>query len=91
MDLVYVEINTGDALFFHSNLLHRSEANLSEKARWSIISVYNRATNITYNEPSKSSTVPLKLLPDEALMEWKTEGIVDQANFLKKEKEEALK
>ena len=91
MDLVYVEINTGDALFFHSNLLHRSEANLSEKARWSIISVYNRATNIPYNEPSKSSTVPLESVPDEALMEWKTEGIVDQANFLKKEKEEALK
>ena len=33
MDLVYVEINAGDALFFHSNLLHRLEANLSEKAR----------------------------------------------------------
>ena len=91
MDLVYVEINAGDALFFHSNLLHRSEANLSEKARWSIISVYNRATNIPYNEPSKSSTVPLESVPDEALMEWKTEGIVDQANFLEKEKDEALK
>jgi ectoine hydroxylase-related dioxygenase (phytanoyl-CoA dioxygenase family) len=91
MDLVYVEINAGDALFFHSNLLHRSEANLSEKARWSIISVYNRANNIPYNEPSKSSTVPLQPVPDEALMEWKTEGIVDQANFLEKEKDEALK
>ena len=91
MDLVYVEINAGDALFFHSNLLHRSEANLSEKARWSIISVYNRSTNIPYNEPSKSSTVPLESVPDEALMEWKTEGIVDQANFLEKEKDEALK
>ncbi len=91
MDLVYVEINAGDALFFHSNLLHRSEANVSEKARWSIISVYNRASNIPYNEPSKSSTVPLQPVPDEALMEWKTEGIVDQANFLEKEKDEALK
>ena len=91
MDLVYVEINAGDALFFHSNLLHRSEANLSEKARWSIISVYNRAYNIPYNEPSQSSTVPLQPVPDEALMEWKTEGIVDQANFLEKEKDEALK
>ena len=91
MDLVYVEIKAGDALFFHSNLLHRSEANLSEKARWSIISVYNRASNIPYNEPSKSSTVPLQPVPDEALMEWKTEGIVDQANFLEKEKDEALK
>jgi ectoine hydroxylase-related dioxygenase (phytanoyl-CoA dioxygenase family) len=91
MDLVYVEIKAGDALFFHSNLLHRSEANLSEKARWSIISVYNRAANIPYNEPSQSSTVPLQPVPDEALMEWKTEGIIDQANFLEKEKDEALK
>jgi hypothetical protein len=71
--------------------LHRSEANVSEKARWSIISVYNRAANIPYNEPSHSSTVPLQPVPDEALMEWKTEGIVDQANFLEKEKDEALK
>ena len=41
MDLVYVEIEPGDALFFHSNTLHRSEANLSDKPRWSIISCYN--------------------------------------------------
>jgi ectoine hydroxylase-related dioxygenase (phytanoyl-CoA dioxygenase family) len=91
MDLVYVEIKAGDALLFHSNLLHRSEANVSDKARWSIISVYNRSSNIPYNEPSQSSTVPLQPVPDEALMEWKTEGIVDQANFLEKEKDEALK
>jgi len=91
MDLVYVELNAGDALFFHSNLLHRSEANLSEKPRWSLISVYNRSSNVPYNEPSQSSTVPLKAVPDEALMEWKTEGIGANANFLEKEKDEALK
>ncbi len=91
LDLVYVEINAGDALFFHSNLLHRSEANLSDKPRWSLISVYNRASNIPYNEPSQSSTVPLEAVPDEALMEWETKGIMDTANFLEKEKDEALK
>jgi phytanoyl-CoA hydroxylase len=91
MPLVYVEINAGDALFFHSNLLHRSEANLSDKPRWSLISVYNRASNIPYNEPSKSSTVKLAPVPDEALMQWQTEGIMDAANFLEKEKDEALK
>lgn len=91
MELVYVEIMPGDALFFHSNLLHRSEANLSEKPRWSLISVYNRQSNIPYNEPSQSSTVPLKAVPDEALMEWQTEGIGAAANFLEKEKDEALK
>ena len=91
MELVYVEIKAGDALFFHSNLLHRSEGNLSDKPRWSLISVYNRSANIPYNEPSQSSTVPLQAVPDEALMTWETEGIGAGANFLKKEKDEALK
>ena len=91
MDLVYVEIMPGDALFFHSNLLHRSEANLSDTARWSLISVYNRSANIPYNEPSQSAIVPLETVPDKALMEWETEEIGANANFLEKEKDEALK
>ena len=91
MELVYVELKPGDALFFHSNLLHRSEANLSDKSRWSLIAVYNRASNVPYNEPSGSSTVPLQAVPDEALLEWEGEGLSDGSNFLVKEKDEALK
>lgn len=91
MELVYVELQPGDALFFHSNLLHRSEANLSDQPRWSMISVYNRSSNIPYNEPSQSSTVPLEVVPDEALLEWKSVGLQESANFLEKEKDEALK
>jgi ectoine hydroxylase-related dioxygenase (phytanoyl-CoA dioxygenase family) len=91
LELVYVETMPGDALFFHSNLLHRSEGNLSEGPRWSLISVYNRSKNIPYNEPSQSSIIPLKAVPDEALMECKTEVIGDTAHFLEKEKDEALK
>ena len=91
MGLAYVEIQAGDALFFHSNLLHRSEANLSDKPRWSLISVYNRSANIPYNEPSESRTVPLQAVPDDALMTWETESIGASAKFLEKEKDEALK
>lgn len=91
MELVYVELKPGDALFFHSNTLHRSEANLSDNSRWSLISVYNRAGNIPYNEPSGSSTVPLETVPDEALMAWQGAGLGEGANFLLKEKDEALK
>ena len=91
MELAYVEIKAGDALFFHSNILHRSEANTSDTARWSLISVYNRAANIPYNEPSRSSTVPVEIVPDEALLNWDTGSIDENANFLKKEKDEALK
>jgi len=91
MELAYVEIKAGDALFFHSNILHRSEANTSDTARWSLISVYNRAANIPYNEPSQSSTVPVEIVPDEALLNWDTGSIDENANFLEKEKDEALK
>ncbi len=91
MELAYVEIKAGDALFFHSNILHRSEANTSDTARWSLISVYNRAANIPYNEPSQSSTVPVEIVPDEALLKWDTGSIDESANFLEKEKDEALK
>ena len=91
MELAYVEIKAGDALFFHSNILHRSEANTSDTARWSLISVYNRAANIPYNEPSQSSTIPVEIVPDEALLKWDTGSIDENANFLEKEKDEALK
>jgi len=91
MELVYVEIKAGDALFFHSNILHRSEANTSDTARWSLIAVYNRSANVPYNEPSQSSTIPVEIVPDEALLKWGTGSIDENANFLEKEKDEALK
>ncbi|RPD42597.1 phytanoyl-CoA dioxygenase family protein [Chitinophaga barathri] len=91
LELVYVELKAGDSLIFHPNLLHRSEANLSEHPRWSLISVYNRAGNVPYNEPSQSSTVPVQMVPDEALLEWAAQEISENAGFLEKDKDEALK
>jgi phytanoyl-CoA hydroxylase len=91
MPIIYVELEPGDALFFHSNLLHRSEANLSDAARWSLISCYNRQQNIGYNEPNGSHTTPVSVVPDEALMDWVTSGVQESAGFLEKDKDEALK
>jgi len=91
MPLVYVELAPGDALFFHSNLLHRSEANLSPDARWSLISCYNRQTNIGYNEPNGSHLTAVRVVPDEALLEWETKGVEESSGFLEKDKDEALK
>jgi ectoine hydroxylase-related dioxygenase (phytanoyl-CoA dioxygenase family) len=44
-ELVYCEMNPGDALFFHSNLLHRSDQNQSDEPRWSLICCYNTRHN----------------------------------------------
>ena len=94
MDLVYVELEAGDVLFFHSNLLHRSEANLSDNARWSMISCYNRASNIGYSDSasSSSSTTPIEKVPDEAILNWKSAGLSEEeSEFLAKEADVALK
>jgi ectoine hydroxylase-related dioxygenase (phytanoyl-CoA dioxygenase family) len=91
MPHVYVELAAGDALFFHSNILHRSEANLSDHPRWSLISCYNRSSNPPYNEPSGSSTIPISMVADDALMKSEATALGDSANFLEKEKDEALK
>jgi hypothetical protein len=91
MEHVYVELQPGDALFFHSNLLHRSEANTSDRPRWSIISCYNSLSNPAYNDESTSWREPVKIVPDSALMEASVTGASDKGDFLQKEKDPALK
>ncbi len=94
MDLVFVEVTAGDVLFFHSNILHRSEANLSDKPRWSMISCYNRQSNIGYNDSasSSSSITPIEVVPNDALLTWAAAGLAeDGADFLEKEADVALK
>jgi ectoine hydroxylase-related dioxygenase (phytanoyl-CoA dioxygenase family) len=90
MELVYCELEPGDALVFHSNLLHRSEANLSERPRWSIISCYSSQSNLAYAETSTSWRTPIDVVPDEAVLNWKAESL-SNADFLKKENDPALK
>jgi hypothetical protein len=91
MEHVYVEIQPGDALFFHSNLLHRSEANTSDKPRWSIISCYNSLSNPAYNDESTSWREPVQIVPDNALMDAAVMGASEAGDFLQKEKDPALK
>ncbi len=90
MELVYVQLQPGDALFFHSNLLHRSEANRSESARWSLISCYNRASNVAYNEKHPSCITPLATVPDDALLTGDAAGIAAEADFLTKDADVSL-
>jgi len=90
MNLVYCELEPGDALFFHSNLLHRSEANLSDHPRWSIISCYSLQSNLAYNETSTSWHTPVDIVPDEAILTWEA-GSLSNNDFLKKENDPALK
>jgi ectoine hydroxylase-related dioxygenase (phytanoyl-CoA dioxygenase family) len=66
MELVYCEMEPGDALFFHGNLLHRSDQNRSEHPRWSLICCYNTRHNDPFiaggRHPNYS---PLEKWPDD--------------------------
>ena len=91
LEHVYVELEPGDALFFHSNLLHRSEANLSDQPRWSIISCYNSLSNHAFNDSSTSWREPVNIVSDAAMMAESIGGASATADFLRKENDPALK
>ena len=67
LPLVHVEMEPGDALFFHSNLLHRSDQNTSENPRWSMICCYNAKSNDPYKESHHPRYTPLEKVPDSAI------------------------
>lgn len=81
MELVFVEMNAGDTLFFHSNLLHRSDSNRSEAARWSLISAYNLITNKPFKGSNTSSYTPIEKVPDNAILVASAKGISENVDF----------
>ncbi len=88
-ELIYVELEPGDVLFFHSNILHRSAANTSDKSRWSIISAYNLSYNVPFREKNLSCIQPINVVSDERLLESGVQKL-SNADFLSKEKEITL-
>lgn len=75
MELIYCEMQPGDALFFHSNLLHRSDANTSDDPRLSIISCYNTRHNDPFIENGRHPNYsPLEIWPDERVSKILKQG-----------------
>ncbi len=67
LELIYVEMEPGDALYFHANLLHRSDQNHSDQPRWSMICCYNSARNDPYKESHHPRYTPLVKVPDSEI------------------------
>jgi ectoine hydroxylase len=68
LDLVYVEMEPGDTLFFHANLLHRSDQNHSDNPRWSMICCYNAKSNDPFKESHHPRYTPLIKVPDSEIV-----------------------
>jgi ectoine hydroxylase len=67
MELVYVTMQPGDTLFFHPNLLHRSDQNHSPNDRWALICCYNARHNSPYKEGRHPQYTPLSAVDDDAI------------------------
>ena len=82
MELEYAVMEPGDALFFHCNTLHRSDANNSPDPRWSLICCYNAARNNPYKESHHPSYHKLNKVDDNALKQVGVKLYKDQSDFL---------
>jgi Phytanoyl-CoA dioxygenase (PhyH) len=69
LPLVHVEMKPGDVLFFHPNLLHRSDRNTSPDPRWSMICCYNARSNDPYKESHHPRYTPMSKVDDSAIRE----------------------
>ncbi|XP_062522569.1 L-proline trans-4-hydroxylase-like isoform X2 [Corticium candelabrum] len=57
-------LDPGDALFFHCNLLHKSNRNDSARRRWAFLIAYNRASNNPTVEHHCPRYTPLEKVED---------------------------
>ena len=69
LELVHCELEPGSAIFFHCNLLHRSDQNKSDDPRWAFISCYNTKGNDPYKESRHPRYSPLAKWPDSMILE----------------------
>lgn len=76
-ELVYVEMDPGDVVFFHSNLLHRSDQNESAHPRWSMICCFNARSNDPYKDSHHPRYTPLDRLDDAAIKQMGVRRFAD--------------
>jgi len=70
-ECVYITAEPGDALFFHANLLHSSDANKSDQSRRTLIVCFNTKSNNPYKKSGHASYSPLKVSSYQSIMDYK--------------------
>lgn len=81
MEEVYVEMDPGDALFFHGNTLHASGQNISENTRNVLLCCYNRADNAPFLDRPNNGHTKIDILPDAAVMSYAGKPLDAQRKF----------
>ena len=69
LELVHITMAPGDALYFHANLMHASDANNSDNSRWAMICCYNAASNDPYKDSHHPRYTKLEKVDDARVLE----------------------
>lgn len=91
-ELVHCEMEPGDAMFFDCNILHRSDQNKSDHARWSLICCYNAARNNPYKESQHASYTPLEKVGAQAILDSELSGFGEnpESDWVSPESDETI-
>ena len=72
LDTVQLEMQPGDACFFHCLTLHCSGQNHSDRRRWCFLVAFNRADNDPLIDHHHPRYTPLPPAPDDAILDPRT-------------------
>ncbi|KAK7112252.1 L-proline trans-4-hydroxylase-like [Littorina saxatilis] len=82
----FVEMDPGDALFFHCNLLHTSSQNDGPNRRWAFLCAYNKASNNPVKEHIHPLYTKLDKVPNSAILDCKVDWDADSKAFFTQKK-----
>ncbi|MEQ8383812.1 MAG: phytanoyl-CoA dioxygenase family protein [Coleofasciculus sp. A1-SPW-01] len=91
-EVVYCEIEPGDAIFFHANTLHGSGFNASDTSRLLMHCSYNAVNNVPFIQEGQDHHQyrPLIKLPDSIIKEGGYDSVWQQHEFHPSETENSL-
>lgn len=89
--LKYVDLEPGDAVFLHCNVLHKSDPNSSDRRRIAYLPVYNLKSNSPTKEIVHPQYKPLDVVHNGAVLDCENFTDLEGKEFLNFEDPELLK
>ncbi|KAK3087961.1 hypothetical protein FSP39_012835 [Pinctada imbricata] len=86
-----VEMEPGDALFFHSNLIHTSAGNDSAHRRWAFLIAYNKASNDPVIKHHCPQYTPLNKVPNSEILDCKNFTDMTGKDFLNPQNDKTVR
>ncbi|KAL5012410.1 hypothetical protein ScPMuIL_010961 [Solemya velum] len=89
--LVHAELQPGDAIYIHCNLLHMAPQNKGPDRRWTFLSCFNKATNDPVYKHHCPGYTAMHKVPDTAIMECQNYTDMTGKEFMKPSEDKTVR